>query len=168
MTSLVIRPAVKDDYPAILELNESLVHFLSPMDEAKLSHLHEESELLYVAELSGNVEAFALCIREGKDYDSVNYTWFSEHYPQFLYVDRIVVSNNAQGKGLGAALYKQVINHAQETGVSHVTAEIDILPPNPGSLVFHEKFGFKEVGQQAVAGGKKRVSLQAVEIKAED
>jgi predicted GNAT superfamily acetyltransferase len=45
-----------------------------------------------------------------------------------------------------------------------VTAEIDIEPPNPVSLKFHERFGFKEVGKQAVAGGKKIVSLQAAKI----
>jgi predicted GNAT superfamily acetyltransferase len=82
----------------------------------------------------------------------------------FCTLDRVVVSERMQGKGLGKMLYRSVFEHAKEIGVPSVTAEIDINPPNPGSLNFHEGFGFKEVGRQAVADGKKVVSLQAVEI----
>jgi hypothetical protein len=117
-----------------------------------------------VVECDGTVEAFVLTIREGKDYDSLNYLWFLINFKKFLYIDRVVVSERMQGKGIGKLLYRSVFEHAKEIGVPYVTAEIDINPPNPRSLKFHEGFGFKEVGRQAVANGKKLVSLQAVEI----
>ena len=161
---MTLRKAEVKDLERILELNEESVHFLSPMTMEKLEQLRDQSEMLSVIEVDGIVEAFVLTIREGKDYDSVNYLWFSEHYKQFLYIDRVVVSVKMHGKGLGRKLYEAVFEHAKQTGVPFVTAEIDINPPNPGSLVFHEKFGFKEVGKQSVAGGKKVVSLQVVEL----
>ncbi|HRC80630.1 MAG TPA: GNAT family N-acetyltransferase [Sedimentibacter sp.] len=159
-----IRPATPEDYEEILKLNEESVHFLSPLSKEKLIHLHQESEILKVVETDGKVEAFVLALREGKDYDSVNYAWFSKNYEKFLYIDRVVVSVKQQGSGLGKMLYEDVFKHAKSIDVPVVTAEIDIEPPNPVSLKFHEKFGFKEVGKQAVAGGKKIVSLQAVQI----
>ena len=36
-----------------------------------------------------------------------------------------------------------------------VTCEFDIEPPNPVSAGLHVKVGFREVGEQLVAGGKK-------------
>jgi len=159
-----IRPATPLDYEQILKLNEESVHFLSPLTKEKLAHLHHESEILNVIEINGFVEAFVLALREGKDYDSVNYTWFEKNFDQFLYIDRVVVSVKQQKSGLGKLLYQEVFKHAKAIGIPVVTAEIDIEPPNPVSLKFHEKFGFQEVGKQPVACGKKVVSLQAAQI----
>lgn len=160
----VIRAARPGDYEDILKLNEESVHFLSPMDIVKLKHLDSQSELHLVAECDGTVVGFLLALREGKDYDSVNYTWFLSRYHKFLYIDRVVVSTSLQNASIGTAFYNEVIRHAENTGVPVVTAEINVMPPNPGSLKFHEKFGFEEVGRQAVAGGKKEVSLQIMRI----
>lgn len=160
----IIRKAEEMDFGRILELNEESVHYLSPMNMEKLEHLVSQSEILEVVEVDGEVEAFVLAITEGKAYDSVNYLWFAGHYEKFLYIDRVVVSVKMHGKGLGGMLYKEVFGHAVRQSIPYVTAEIDINPPNPGSLIFHEKFGFEEVGRQAVADGKKVVSLQAVKV----
>ena len=160
----VIRAARPGDYEDILKLNEESVHFLSPMDIVKLKHLDSQSELHLAAECDGTVVGFLLALREGKDYDSVNYTWFLSRYHKFLYIDRVVVSTSLQNASIGTSFYNEVIRHAENTGVPVVTAEINVMPPNPGSLKFHEKFGFEEVGRQAVAGGKKEVSLQIMRI----
>ena len=109
--------------------------------------------------------AFLLAFREGSTCDSVNYRWFAERYPHFLYVDRVLVSDAAQGTGLGSLLYRTVFAHAQASSVPLVTCEFDIDPPNPASASFHARFGFREVGQQQVAFGKKTVSLQAAAVK---
>jgi len=161
---MILRKFENRDLEGILELNEESVHFLSPLTKEKLESLVQASETLSVIEIDGRVAAFVLTLREGKDYDSVNYQWFSKQYEKFLYIDRIVVALEHHGQGLGSRLYEAVFQQAKAMGVPYVTAEIDINPPNPGSLSFHEKFGFKEVGQQSVAGGKKIVSLQRVEI----
>ena len=152
------------DYERILQLNEESVHFLSPLTKDKLESMITQSEMLNVIEVDGIVEAFILTLREDKEYDSINYLWFSNHYDKFLYIDRVVVSLKMQGKGLGKTLYEYIFNYAKETGVAYIAAEIDINPPNPGSIIFHEKFGFKEVGKQRVAGGEKLVSLQVVSL----
>ena len=39
-------------------------------------------------------------------------------------------------------------------------ADYDIEPPNPASAHFHAALGFREVGRQAVADGRKSVTLQ--------
>ena len=160
----VIRQATREDFGEILRMNQESVHFLSPMDLEKLEHLDQESDYHKVVVVDGKVGAFCLAFREGANYDSVNYQWFSREFDQFLYVDRVVVDIAMQGHGLGELLYNDVFQHAADSPVPRVTAEIDFQPPNPVSLKFHEKFGFREVGRQEVYGGEKVVSLQSAEI----
>jgi uncharacterized protein len=159
-----LRDASSADFPAILALNHTWVHFLSPLSLERLNFLHQESCYHRVVESDGEVLAFLLCIGKGSAYDSVNYTWFNSRYEQFIYVDRIVVSDQALGQGLGARLYDDLFEFAKRVGAKQVTAEFDIDPPNPGSKRFHERFGFKEVGSQRVANGSKWVSLQSSDI----
>ena len=161
---MVIRPATPADFAAILALNAASVAVLAPLDHALLEKLHAQAHYHRVIEESGAVLAFLLVFREGARYDSPNYLWFSRRYPHFLYIDRIVVSASARGRGLGPALYEDLIAVARSSGIELLCCEYDLEPPNPGSARFHAGFGFHEVGQQRVAGGKKSVSLQILDL----
>jgi predicted GNAT superfamily acetyltransferase len=161
---LLIRPTTAADHPRILELNAEFVRFLSPLSQVRLHELDGKAELSLVVEQDGAVGAFLLAFREHADYDSVNYRWFAQRYPSFLYIDRIVVSHGLQGQGAGSRLYRQVFAHAVARDVPWVTCEIDCEPPNPLSDRFHARFGFSEVGRQPVPGGK-QVSLQLARPK---
>ena len=158
------RDATPADFPAILALNEDWVHFLSPLTAERLEALHRSAAYHKVVEIDGTVAAFLLAFREGAPYDSPNYLWFLEHYPHFLYIDRIVVAPSHRGGGFGAMLYDDIAAFAARSGVPWLTCEFDVEPPNPGSMRFHERMGFAEVGTQWLGGGKKRVSLQAKRI----
>ena len=156
----MIRNTVAADFPGVLALNAESVHFLSPLDETRLRRLHLHAAYHRVVEIEGRVAAFLLAFREGADYDSPNYGWFGRHYPAFLYIDRVVVARAAQGQGLGAKLYDDVLAFAARSGVARLTCEFDLDPPNPPSARFHQRYGFREVGTQWLGGGKKQVSLQ--------
>ena len=156
----MIRPALPTDTNAILALNAESVRFTSPMDATRLWDLHAQAAYHRVVELEGEVVAFLLVLREGADYDSPNYRWFTARYDRFLYIDRVVVAARQQGRGLGALLYDDLFAFASESGIERLACEFDIDPPNPGSAKFHDRYAFKEVGRQIVANGKKIVSLQ--------
>jgi hypothetical protein len=164
---VIVRDANPADFPAILALNAASVHLLSPLDGPRLDALHSASAWHRVAEVDGSIVAFLLAFREGAAYDSPNYLWFCRHYPQFLYIDRVVVAAAARGAGLGQALYRDTIAHMREADIDVLCCEYDIEPPNPGSARFHAQFGFREVGRQRVADGKKQVSLQVLQLAAE-
>jgi predicted GNAT superfamily acetyltransferase len=157
-----IRDAVPADFEQILAMNEEFVRFLSPMNVERLSLLHDEAAYHRVIETNDGVCAFLLAFREDASYDSVNYRWFEDHFPRFLYIDRVVVSQTAQGRGIGRLLYDDLIACAARTGISPITCEFDVDPPNPHSQRFHEAFGFREVGSHHVGVANKRVSLQAL------
>jgi predicted GNAT superfamily acetyltransferase len=154
-----VRDIADADTAAILAMNLESEAVLSPMDAARYAHLHAQAAYARVVEDDGAVVAFLLAFRERADYDSVNYRWFDQRFDAFLYVDRVVVARSHQGRGLGALLYDDLFALAWETGVPRVTCEFDIEPPNEASRRFHARYGFAEVGTQALPYGK-RVSLQ--------
>lgn len=162
----MIRDATHDDFPSVLALNAESVHFLSPLDESRLHRLHSQAAYHRVVEIDGGVAAFLLVLREGADYDSPNYLWFAQNYPQFLYIDRIVVDARRHGQGLAARLYNDLLAFASANGVAQLTCEFDLDPPNPASAKFHARYGFREVAKQWLGGGKKQVSLQVLELEA--
>ena len=167
MTDMRIRDAEIADGDAILALNEASVSLLSPLSQQRLAELHVMAALHRVVEREGEVIGFLLAFREGADYDSPNYLWFAERYPLFLYVDRVVVADAARGQGVGALLYRDMFKFAAASGTRLVTCEFDIDPPNPASEQFHARFGFREVGRQWVADGRKQVSLQVAPVQGE-
>ena len=156
----MLRDAVATDFPTILELNRESEHFLSPLTPLQLTELHGQAAYHRVAVPGNQIVGFLLAFRERVSYNSPNYRWFATHYDRFLYVDRVVVSRAHQGGRLGALLYEDLFAFAGTSGAERVVCEFDIDPPNEISRRFHARFGFREVGTQWVAAGKKQVSLQ--------
>lgn len=161
---MIIRAATAMDFPDLLRLNQESERFLSPLTANRLELLFNEAAYSRVVDVSGDVVAFLLAFREGCSYDSVNYRWFIDYFDRFMYIDRVVVSAAVQGRGVGKMLYDDIFAFARQTNTERLACEFDIDPPNEASRRFHEGYGFAEVGKQAVAGGKKLVSLQAVSL----
>lgn len=164
MPQLEIRDADESDFGAILALNDVEVQQTSAMDLARLQHLQGLARYHRVAVVDGRIAGFLLAMASGAPYANDNFQWFTGHVGSFMYVDRIVVGAAFAGLGIGSALYRDLFAEARALGLSTVTCEYNIEPPNPASRAFHDKFGFHELGTQWVAGGSKRVSLQAATI----
>ncbi len=156
----MLRDSTEDDFAALLKLNLESERFLSPLSLARLQVLHAHAWYRRVVCLDGAVQGFVLAFREGADYDSPNYQWFAARYTEFIYIDRIVIGPLARGLGLGVRLYEELFSLAHAQGRARIVCEFDTDPPNEASRRFHQRFGFREVGSQRVAGGKKAVSLQ--------
>ena len=143
----MLRDATPSDWPAILALNEGDVHFLSPLDAARLTQLAASACYLRVLEEQGTVAAFLLGFAQGADYDSPNYCWFDARYDAFLYVDRIVVAPAFRGRKLADRLYDDFEAVARARHAARIVCEVNVAPPNPASLAFHARRGFGEIGR---------------------
>jgi predicted GNAT superfamily acetyltransferase len=164
MGVVTIREATQDDNGVILALNRADVAHTSPMDSARLTILDELSCYHRVACIDDTVSGFLLAMRSGTAYENDNFAWFTQRYPRFVYVDRIVVSSAARGQRLGSLLYEDLFKWTRQSGIPLVTCEYNIVPVNEPSRLFHDKLGFREQGTQWVANHTKQVSLQAAEI----
>lgn len=163
MARIELRNACAEDFGTIVGLNAAEVLKTSPMGLERLRALARLSGYHKVAVVDGQVAAFLLAMREDTAYANDNYAWFAARFPRFVYVDRIVVSADFPGLGIGSRLYEDLFADARSQDIGKVTCEYNLQPPNPASRRFHDKFGFRELGRQWVAGGTKLVSLQAAE-----
>lgn len=161
--SYEIVDAQPSHYPGIILINESAVPHVNSITEDDLATLAAQSTYFRVVLLPDDaVAGFLLVLREGQNYQSLNYRWFSNQYETFAYVDRIVVTEANAVSGLGKALYQDLIQSV-ESHVPVITCEVNLKPVNERSLNFHRKLGFAEVGQQETEGGSKTVCLMARE-----
>ncbi|MGL6291105.1 MAG: GNAT family N-acetyltransferase [Silanimonas sp.] len=159
-----VRPATADDHARIVALNAAEVTQTSAMDAARLAELDVLACAHWVFEQDGKVVAFLLAMDHSAVYRNDNFDWFATHLSRFVYVDRIVVDASAAGRGIGQQLYRNLFQHARERGIDSIVCEYNLDPPNPASQAFHDRFGFREIGQQYVAGGSKRVSMQLLNL----
>jgi predicted GNAT superfamily acetyltransferase len=152
-----IRPLTGDDLPEALAINEANVPAVGTVDADQLAHLVDEASVALAAEEGGRLIGFCIVLAPGADYGSVNYGWFSERYDDFAYLDRVAVAESYRNRGIGAELYAEV---ERLVDAPWFTLEVNVRPRNEGSLRFHERMGFTEVGQQETPYGS-RVSLLA-------
>lgn len=161
---LQIRDAVQDDFPAILQLNTEYVELTSPMDQTRLAFLHSLAAYHRVAELDGAFAGFLFAMRRGATYPNANFDWFSSRYDDFLYIDRIVIGRSFHRAGVGRRLYNDIFGFARAQAVPRVCCEFNVVPLNEISERFHARQGFSEQGAQWLDGGKKKVSMQVLEL----
>ena len=156
---LMLRRADVSDYDTIRAINENAVPDVSSITIGELRDLAQQCCDFSIAIADGQIAGFMMALQPGQPYQSPNYRWFSERYPNFVYVDRIAIPPEFKGRGIGRALYANIERVARNVAAPVVTCEVNLIPANPDSLAFHKRMGFIEVGQQDTEGGKKRVSL---------
>lgn len=158
-----IRKMTLSDASEVISLNQTVVDVTSPIDSNRFAAHYELSTTKLVAELDGEVIGFVMAMTDGSPYDNGNYRWFSERLKNFMYIDRVVISDACRGLGIGHQLYSQTLDTALRSGVTSVCAEMDLEPPNRESLRFHEAAGFAQIGTRILYSGK-RVSMQILSI----
>lgn len=89
-------------------------------------------------------------------YPSDNLRWFEARGGNVIYVDRIAVSEFARGARIGEQLYRAAFE-ACAGRYDAIGCEVNRLPPNPGSLRFHKRLGFEEIGENIFSLGEKEV-----------
>jgi predicted GNAT superfamily acetyltransferase len=164
MSQIKITNVQPSDYERIVQINAEEVVHTSPMDVQRLTELHGYSAYHKIIEVDGCVAAFLLAMSNNSAYRNDNYDWFTSRYDSFLYIDRIVVNAEYAGLRLGSLLYKDIFQYAKDECISVVCCEYNVIPSNIPSQNFHDKFGFKEVGQQWLNNKTKKVSLQAATV----
>ena len=170
------------DAEAVLAINAESEPEVGPLDREKLEFFAQNASLILIAEArdfagAGQVaepgeddepveldeDPTVLGFLIGLDetvtgYDSNNYAWFKERFPSFGYVDRVAVSTDARGKGLGPAMYRAMEAWAIGFGKGWVLAEVNTVPDNPHSHHFHQKAGFEECGRGNPYGNDQEVA----------
>jgi GNAT superfamily N-acetyltransferase len=134
-----IRSARREDGRRIIELDRELARFekLPPPDDVEaerlLSWIFESKKLeAFVAELNGRVEGVALF------YEGLG----TFRARPFLYLEDLVISEEARGRGIGEALMAALAREALARGAMRL--EWVVLDWNERAIRFYERFGAKQ------------------------
>ena len=146
---------VKSDHlPTILANNEQYVHWLAPLDMEGLEKLISEAR--YVRQI-GDGTGVLIGFTSDSAKQSENLSWLRKAFDNFVYIDRVIIGETAQGKGYGRALYEDFEAFARENNYARMVCEVNTIPNNPVSHKFHTTLGFEPCGEMDMAKGKKRV-----------
>jgi len=135
MQSAIIRRAVREDCPRLMELINELAVFERAPEEVTVSLQHfEESGFgehpvwwAFVAEIDGVVAAFALY-----------YIRYSTWKGQRMYLEDILVTQEMRGKGLGSLLFERLIEEAEEKDLNGIVFQV--LEWNEQAFRFYKKY----------------------------
>jgi len=135
-----------ENIPAVGE--ETLQSLQSILNVSELAVGEFERDLLV---------GFALVLPPGTDYESPNYRYFCDRFDNFAYLDRVAFRASHRGRGLGASMYQELEELLDRPMLA---LEVNVVPPNEGSMRFHLRRGFVELEQLETRPGKV-VSLMA-------
>jgi GNAT superfamily N-acetyltransferase len=133
--AITVRRAVKEDCPRLLELVKELALYEKAPDEVTVSMEHfEESGFgpkpvwwAFVAEEAGIIYGFALY-----------YIRYSTWKGQAMYLEDIIVTEPARGKGIGKLLFDRLIEEAREKGFKRMIWQV--LEWNEPAINFYKKY----------------------------
>lgn len=133
--SFFVRQSIPTDVSAIMRL----IHELALFEKAPNEVIASEETLLksgfgenplfisWVAEMQGNVVGMALC-----------YIRYSTWKGPLLYLEDLVVTENARGMGIGKVLFEQCIDFAKARNYSRMVWQV--LDWNEPAIEFYRRY----------------------------
>jgi len=164
VSGFALRPGTAADAAAVLALNNASVPHVNELSADTLAQIVAMSAHYTVAEDAEGILGFVICIPSGRSYWSDNYNWFGERFDAFLYLDRVAVAARAQRRGIGRALYDDLHARAAERW-PRIALEVNLRPPNPGSVAFHAAMGYSGVGLREYNDGDNAVEMFTKELR---
>ena len=152
-----VRPVAPQDWASLLALNNRHVPAVNALEPAALSRLLEVALLALAAGPVGAPTGLLILLGPAGPAEGPNHAWVREHHPEAAYIDRVVVSATARGQGLGRRFYAAAAGAAAQAGFAALGCEVNLDPPNPESLAFHHRLGFRPVGEATDPRNGKRV-----------
>ena len=140
----------------MLRLNAAAGAGVSTLDRPELLRLMGISALHMAARRSdGALAGYALAFSNEDTYDAEEFLALQSSIAEpFVYVDQVAIDEHLRRKGIGRMLYQELAARARGLGAAILCCEVNVSPPNPGSLAFHRRLGFTQAGELNTVDGR--------------
>jgi predicted GNAT superfamily acetyltransferase len=151
-----VRSLGATDHAALLQINGANVPAVAPLDAAELQRLAAIGDLHRIAvDERDAMLGYTLAFTGNDAYDGEEFRQFRTRLAQpFVYVDQIATAASGRRQGVGRALYDSVLAEARVRQCTLLCCEVNTIPPNPGSMAFHLRLGFRPFDSIAVSDGR--------------
>ena len=153
---LKIRRAVKEDCPRLLELVHELATYEKAPHEVTVTLDHFTESGFGKNPVWWAFVAYTTDPSNGKEIISgfvLYYIRYSTWKGQRMYLEDILVTESARGKGIGKILLQALIDESEKNNLW--TLQAGIFPENLASLAIHKDCGFRVVGLREKIGKMK-------------
>jgi GNAT superfamily N-acetyltransferase len=135
MENIILRRAVKEDCPRLLELIHELAFFERAPDEVTVTPEHFSASgfganpvwWAFVASVDGKIEGFALY-----------YIRYSTWKGQRMWLEDLVVTEKMRGRGLGTLLFERLLQEVKEKKFQGMVWQV--LDWNQPAIEFYKKY----------------------------
>ena len=155
---IIIRPKKDEDLESVLEVinfyveNNFAAYSDEPYTSSMIDEWNKKAKVFLVLETGNKVIGFGF-VSSFKPHKSCSHVGVLTYF----------ILQEYTGKGLGTKLINQLFTKGKNLGITNYLAHIS--SKNEGSLNFHKKHGFKEVGRFKDISVKKGKSLDMVWVQ---
>ena len=149
-----LRDITPADLPALLALNNAEAEAVNAQTPEAMAALLSRA---WAARMAADGSGFLVAFDAATPPQGPHHAWFTARESSFAYVDRVVVRAEARGRGVARALYADLARLAAAERMDVLCCEVNLEPPNPGSLAFHARLGFAPAGEAVDRRNGKRV-----------
>jgi predicted GNAT superfamily acetyltransferase len=149
-----IRDIAEADIPALLALNNAEAEAVNALTREGFEGLLRNA---FAARVAEGGAGFLIAFDHATPPQGPNHAWFTARESCFAYVDRVVVAPQARRQGVARALYDDLAGLARAERIGLLACEVNLDPPNPQGLGFHEALGFLPAGEGTDPRTGKRV-----------
>lgn len=137
---MIIRRAVKEDCPRLMELITELAEYEEAPDQVTVSFQHFEESGFGTNPVWW---AFVACTADSSGKETIHgfalyYIRYSTWKGQALYLEDILVTNAMRKKGIGKLLFDRIIEEARERKLPHIVWQV--LDWNKPAIDFYKKY----------------------------
>ena len=150
------RRLMLSDRAAVLQINSDSLPGVRAIDAEEFERLMALPNRHLAIETEQNVVVgYAFAFTSSTAYDGDEFQEFRRKYPMpFTYIDQVAVQSKMRRMRLGIALYGAIEDEARNGGMYALCCEVNLAPPNPESMAFHQRSGFSISGELNTADGR--------------
>ena len=141
-----LRQIVRADCGEVLRINAASLPGVAPLDKPEFDRLLEiPNTHLAIEGPAASLKGYALAFTSSAPYDGEEFQAFIDSgLKPFIYIDQVASDADHRRRGIASYLYRALEIHARQLSFSALCCEVNLEPPNPGSIAFHQDRGFRQ------------------------